>query len=444
VTGEDRSNAGLAGRWPQDAQPPPLVPGRSCGSCSLCCKLYPVRELRKPAGQWCVHTVRGGGCADHANRPRTCRQFFCSWLLDATLGPAWKPETARFVLAPDPLRQALTVMVDPGMPLAWKRAPYYAGLKQLSERLFAENRRLLVDVKGQITVVLPDRDAPLGVPPPGAEIVVWREGSSYGAKLQPPRDDTDWLKRAFIEAFEQAAELLDDPSTDDVAASAEIIRARNQVLDRATTAYAKVAEAECAAGCASCCHLMVMATPFEVLSIARHLLDARAASDIEAIKLRLRRIVEVPLDWTQRAKARLPCALLDQDNRCSIYEQRPSMCRVALSQSRTACEACLRDAAGDIPCVEQPRKIAAAAQMGVDSALISRRKRSIEPVELSRALLIALADYQGVLSAWLAGEHPFASAEPEARAGQSSAEKAIAAARGFGLAVRAARPDSEP
>jgi Fe-S-cluster containining protein len=431
VKGEDRSGAGLAGREHAAAQ---LVPGRSCGTCSLCCKLYPVRELRKPAGQWCVHTVRGGGCAVHANHPRTCQKFFCSWLLDATLGPEWKPETARFVLAPDPLYQALTVTVDPGMPLAWKRAPYYARLRQFSERLFTENRRLLVDLRGQITVVLPDRDVLLGVPPPGAEIVIWREGASYGARLQPPRDDTDWLKRAFIEAFEQAAELLDDPSTDEVTASAEIIRARNEVLDQATAAYAKVAEAECAAGCASCCHLMVMATPFEVLSIARHLLDgARSASDLEAIKRRLRRIMEVPLNWTQRAKARLPCALLDDNKRCSIYEHRPSMCRVALSQSRAGCEACLHDAAGDIPCVEQPRKIAAAAQMGIDYALISRRKVSIEPVELSRALLIALADYQGVLTGWLTGVDPFATAHAAARGAASSLERAVAAARRFGV-----------
>jgi Fe-S-cluster containining protein len=431
VKGEDRSGAGLAG--PEHAASR-LVPGRSCGTCSLCCKLYPVRELRKPAGQWCVHTARGG-CAIHADRPRTCRRFFCSWLLDASLGPEWKPETARFVLAPDPLQQALIVTVDPGMPLAWKRPPYYERLKQLSESLFAENRRLLVDIKGQITVVLPDRDVPLGVAPFGAEIIVWREGSSYGAKLVPPRDDTDWLKRAFIEAFEHAAELLDDPSTDDLTALTAIVGAGNQELDRATAAYAKVAEAECTAGCASCCHLMVMATPFEVLSIARHLLEgAKAAFNIEVIRQRLRRIAELPLDWTERAKARLPCALLDEDNRCSIYEQRPSMCRVALSQSRAACEACLHDAAGAIPCVEQPRKIAAASQMGVDYALISRRRRSTELVELSRALLIALADYQGVLSAWLAGEEPFACAQLEARGGQSSAEKAIAAARKFGVA----------
>jgi hypothetical protein len=63
-------------------------------------------------------------------------------------------------------------------------------LKQLSERLFAHNKRVLVDLKGHITVVLPDRDVSLGVVPPEAEIAIWREGASYGARLQAGRDDT--------------------------------------------------------------------------------------------------------------------------------------------------------------------------------------------------------------------------------------------------------------
>ena len=118
---------------------------------------------------------------------RACRQFFCTWLLDPTFGPEWKPEVARFVLSAK--IRVLTVIVDPGMPLAWKRAPYYSRLKQLSERLFAEKKRVVVNVKEHITVILPDRDVPLGVVPPVVGIAIWREGSSYGARLQAPRAD---------------------------------------------------------------------------------------------------------------------------------------------------------------------------------------------------------------------------------------------------------------
>jgi hypothetical protein len=164
-----------------DAEPAALVPGRSCGTCSLCCKVYPVLELDKPAGQWCRHCVPGSGCAVHPDRPRSCRQFFCAWRLDPNLGPEWKPEACRFVLSADPAHAALTVMVDPGMPLAWKREPYYSRLKQFSEAALRQDRKVLVNLKGSITVVLPDRDVPVGAIGPGDEIAVWREGAAYGA-----------------------------------------------------------------------------------------------------------------------------------------------------------------------------------------------------------------------------------------------------------------------
>ena len=41
-----------------------VVPGRECGSCSLCCKVYNVPEIEKPAGKWCRHCTPGKGCTD--------------------------------------------------------------------------------------------------------------------------------------------------------------------------------------------------------------------------------------------------------------------------------------------------------------------------------------------------------------------------------------------
>jgi hypothetical protein len=195
VTGEDQGGAEVRGPDRQGAEAV-LVPGRSCGTCSLCCKVYSVKELEKPAGQWCIHSVRGSGCSNHISRPHVCRQFFCSWRVDPNLGPEWKPEVSRFVLSADPKYQALTVMLDPGMPLAWKREPYYSVLKKFSEVFFRINNKLLVNLKGHITVVLPDRDVPIGVIMPGEEIVIWREGSTYGAKL---RRDLEGAKAASVE-----------------------------------------------------------------------------------------------------------------------------------------------------------------------------------------------------------------------------------------------------
>jgi hypothetical protein len=197
VTDENRAGAehrspGPRSAAPRDSRPqdpePAIVPGRSCGTCSLCCKVYMIRELGKPAGRWCVHRVRGsGGCGIHPDRPRSCRDFFCSWLVDPNLGAEWKPEVSRFVLSADATHRAIMVTVDPGRPLAWKRAPYYAVLKQFSEVFFRIDQKVLVSLGGQVTVVLPDRDVPLGALLPGDEIVVRREGLTYGASLRRDR-----------------------------------------------------------------------------------------------------------------------------------------------------------------------------------------------------------------------------------------------------------------
>jgi hypothetical protein len=196
VTGENQGGAELRGRAPQNPAPgeppreaaaPAVVLGRSCGTCNLCCKVYSIKELAKPAGRWCSHCVRGSGCGIHPDRPRSCRDFFCSWLVDPNLGPEWKPEVSRFVLSADATHRAIMVTVDPGRPLAWKRAPYYAVLRQFSEVFFRIDQKVLVSLGGQVTVVLPDRDVPLGALAPGDEIVVRREGLTYGASLRRNR-----------------------------------------------------------------------------------------------------------------------------------------------------------------------------------------------------------------------------------------------------------------
>jgi Fe-S-cluster containining protein len=447
----------LRGSAPQDPEPPHPVPGRSCGTCSLCCKVLAVQELNKPAGQWCRHAVPGSGCSHHAERPQACRQFFCSWRLDPDLGPEWKPEVSRFVLSADADRRALVVMVDPGVPLAWKREPYYARLKQLSELSFRQDGKVLVNHRGSITVLLPDRDVPIGVIDPAAEIVVWREGAAYGARLRrdsepaetspPPRaeakvapagssspvDEPGFLELVFKEAFAKTCQLLDDPNVDDVAALTRSIRSRNKVLDETAGTYAAAAGAECRPGCVSCCYLMVSGPPFEIFSVARHLLDTKTPAELARLRERLRTVAEIPLDPTLRARAGIPCALLE-DGRCSTYEQRPSVCRMALSQSRAACEACQRDGGGFIPYIEQPAKFAAIMQMGIDYALITRRNLSTEGAELSRALLIALDDYEGALGIWLQGKDPFPGTHVGAPGRPSSRDKAIAAAKRLGMA----------
>jgi hypothetical protein len=166
---------------------PVELPGRSCGTCMMCCMVYTIRELNKPAGRWCVHAGRGRGCGIYAERPDTCRQFVCMWLADPTLGPEWKPEQAHFVVALDLLGyEALTIAPAPHRPDAWKKEPYYSTIKGWARKFCPENKKVLViDTRGFVTAVLPDRDLPIGAVGADEEVVIYREGGAYGAAVRP-------------------------------------------------------------------------------------------------------------------------------------------------------------------------------------------------------------------------------------------------------------------
>src|SRR5262245_35961657 len=78
--------------WDASTAPPmiKLAPGnrvdKSCGSCTLCCKVVPVASLRKPRDTWCSHcnpkAPKGKGCNIYAERPRECVEWDCLWRID--------------------------------------------------------------------------------------------------------------------------------------------------------------------------------------------------------------------------------------------------------------------------------------------------------------------------------------------------------------------------
>ncbi|MDP2665695.1 MAG: YkgJ family cysteine cluster protein [bacterium] len=54
--------------------------GRTCGTCTECCKTHPVSELKKRAGKWCQFRVKEQGCRIYEERPKGCVEFECQWL----------------------------------------------------------------------------------------------------------------------------------------------------------------------------------------------------------------------------------------------------------------------------------------------------------------------------------------------------------------------------
>jgi hypothetical protein len=172
---------------PDQAVVAPIVPGKSCGSCSLCCKVVGVDELAKPIGVWCRHCNRQSGCAIYETRPASCRMFICQWMRAEDLGPEWKPDRAKFALLKSAGGRHLTVFADPGNPFAWRRSPYYENLKHWAVHGARNTADLhLVDVMiGQrCIVILPDREVDIGHLGPGEMIHLECRPTASGAVIE--------------------------------------------------------------------------------------------------------------------------------------------------------------------------------------------------------------------------------------------------------------------
>ncbi|MDX7949599.1 hypothetical protein P7D22_00200 [Lichenihabitans sp. Uapishka_5] len=159
------------------ALPPTLVPGRSCGTCALCCKVFAIAELDKVPGQWCRHVVQGRGCGIHDTRPQTCRQFFCHWLRNPRLGPEWQPNRAKFLIYTEMGGRRMVVVPDVGAPTAWRSQPFYAQFKRWAALGASRNNQILVFVGKRATAILPDRDLDLGIVEVGDEVIYRVAGS---------------------------------------------------------------------------------------------------------------------------------------------------------------------------------------------------------------------------------------------------------------------------
>ncbi len=73
-----------------------LVPGRSCGSCTACCRILEIKALDKPAGVLCRHST-GRSCGIYPERPEACAQWHCLWRRIAALPDALRPDRSGVV-----------------------------------------------------------------------------------------------------------------------------------------------------------------------------------------------------------------------------------------------------------------------------------------------------------------------------------------------------------
>lgn len=188
---QDYSADITAAQWAQLAQiDTKVVPGRACGSCTLCCKVVSIAELAKPAGVWCTHCRPGRGCGIHMLRPMVCRGAYCEWMMSKGLGPEWKPDRSKIVLFKTEGGRRLTAHVDPGFPSAWRRSPFYENLKLWAKEAAQKTPDMhLVDVMigDYEIVILPDREVELGVLAPDEIVRLDRRMTPAGEVVEAHR-----------------------------------------------------------------------------------------------------------------------------------------------------------------------------------------------------------------------------------------------------------------
>jgi hypothetical protein len=107
--------------------------GRTCGSCSMCCFIFPVPEVEdKQKNTWCRHCRPGeGGCSIYDTRPPVCRKYTCSWLA-GDLPMHWQPLRSNLVLDKQVGNSLLRVFALPDHPNQWRAEPFHGELKALA------------------------------------------------------------------------------------------------------------------------------------------------------------------------------------------------------------------------------------------------------------------------------------------------------------------------
>ena len=95
------------------------IPGKTCGSCTMCCKVLEIDHFEKPAGDWCGHCVKTGGCEIYAKRPHVCREFECEWMGERGLSPKLRPDLVGTVLIDCAESDEYRAVCDPASPLDW-------------------------------------------------------------------------------------------------------------------------------------------------------------------------------------------------------------------------------------------------------------------------------------------------------------------------------------
>jgi hypothetical protein len=126
---------------------------RTCGGCTLCCKVMAIEELAKPVSSWCPHCKPGRGCLIYADRPAECQAFSCLWLVNKRLDARWKPSRSKLVLTTS--EDGIEIRCDPGFPDAWRKEPFRSEIQQWAVSGETHDVTVVVIIGARMILVTP-------------------------------------------------------------------------------------------------------------------------------------------------------------------------------------------------------------------------------------------------------------------------------------------------
>lgn len=160
----------------------------------------------------------------------------------------------------------------------------------------------------------------------------------------------------------------------------------------------------CGKGCSHCCSHKVGVTMPEVLAITRYL--QAFPEQLDRVRNKAAQLAQNPLIFSDEDKprARIACALLNDDGSCGVYDVRPLPCRSWLSTDVESCKRHL-DAQAEPQVVLAAARTGRAIQLGLVKVMDDLARHPYL-VELTAALDIAL-NVPDAIDAWLTGEPTF-------------------------------------
>lgn len=167
----------------------------------------------------------------------------------------------------------------------------------------------------------------------------------------------------------------------------------------------------CQEGCAHCCYTSVFASTPEILRIADHLKATRSEPELAALRARAEETAKKvhDLDLDARAKAHVPCPLLDvATGKCGAYDVRPVPCRAYHSGDVAVCKKAFDagEANPVVPINPVLFHVAHAYGFGMMTGCASDGL-DVGPYDLAATLPAALAG-ENLARRWLAKEKVFA------------------------------------